>query len=637
MAGRRPSLRGLLEQLRVRKVYRVGAVYAMAAFVVLQVADVALAPLGVPDWAFALLVLAVVVGFPVAIALAWTFEITPEGVKPEQGEGLSELLGSSLWPRLAVTALVSAVSVGVGWAAWQVWVRPAETPTSLTVVTDRPDPLHFDPRRIAVLYFDDHSPGGDLGYLAAGLTEGLIHELASVPVLEVVSRNGVKPFRARDIPLDSIVQTLRAGTIVEGSVTHSAGLVRATVQLVDGLTGRHIDSRVVDHPETELLALQDSLARTVSRLLRERLGVEIESRESRLGTASPEAWQLLLRARERLDQYERAWRDDPTAGERILLRADEALQRAIEVDPEYVDAWLERGQIARRLGFLIATLPGSPAPGPMVVALGYAGKALQLDPDNSAALELDGVVRAELSRVPGVPAQSRLGREAIRSLERATAIDPGRAMAWWSLSRLQLLAGRFVEARNSAERALRADAYLELEPRVVEQLYQTALQFGPTDDAIRWCREGRLRFPEDADFVLCELYIQASVPQVEPDPDAAWATLDTLATTAAPSQREAFVRLGTMQVGKTLARAGLQDSARAVLIQARGQTPVDWLAYDEAHARLLLGEFDEAIDLLRQSLALDPDTAFLAKDWWFEELRDNPRFRDLVGLPDALD
>jgi hypothetical protein len=86
-----------------------------------------------------------------------------------------------------------------------------------------------------------------------------------------------------------------------------------------------------------------------------------------------------------------------------------------------------------------------------------------------------------------------------------------------------------------------------------------------------------------------------------------------------------------MQVAKVLARAGMRDSARAVITLARGASTPDWLSYDEAHARLLLGERDHALHLLGISLRSSPDTAYLARDWWFDGLHDDPRFKALVG------
>ncbi|HET7461051.1 MAG TPA: BTAD domain-containing putative transcriptional regulator, partial [Longimicrobium sp.] len=161
-----------------------------------------------------------------------------------------------------------------------------------------PHAAGYDARRIAVLYFDDDSPAGDLDYLARGLTETLIHELGQVEALEVISRNGVKPYRRSALPFDSMVADLRVGSVVEGSVQRSGDSVRVTVQLVDAATKTQLESRTLKHPMAGVFTLEEAVAREVSSFLRRRLGREVRLRETRAGTRSEAAWRLLWQARE---------------------------------------------------------------------------------------------------------------------------------------------------------------------------------------------------------------------------------------------------------------------------------------------------------------------------------------------------
>jgi adenylate cyclase len=144
-----------------------------------------------------------------------------------------------------------------------------------------------DPSRVAVLYFDDRSEGD----LADGLTEALIYDLSQVEELDVISREGVK--RYRDVPLDSLVRALGAGTLVEGSVEQSGDLVRVTARLVDATDMTQLASIRVQQPRGELFALQDSLVADVLRGIQRQLGRDIRLDLARRATSSVEAWELV--------------------------------------------------------------------------------------------------------------------------------------------------------------------------------------------------------------------------------------------------------------------------------------------------------------------------------------------------------
>ncbi len=469
-----------------------------------------------------------------------------------------------------------------------------------------------------------------MGYLADGITESLLHELAQIPALTVVSRNATKAYRNGAISLDSLLSSLRVGSLVEGSVSESAGRVRVTVQLIDAATGVHLGSRVLERPSTELFALQDDLTEEVARVLRRQLGDEIRIREERRGATNLEAWRLYRRAEERRDEDWQLWRDDAAAGIRSLLEADSLLERAERLDPAWAQPSVARAWNAARLAWRTGDPPGVAMDSVWAArALRHADRAISLGPEAAAGLEVRGLILAGLAPSASEPEAAR--EEAARVLQRAITLDPRAARAWGELASLRVAQGRFPEARQAARRALAADAFLEEAAEVTHTLYFSALQEGPEPEAVEQCNDGRARFPEESEFVVCQLFLLASFPQVEPDVDRAWALVDTLTALVAERTRPAFHAYGSVQVAKVAARAGLPDSARAILRGARGEETPQWLAYDEAHVRVLLGEHDDAIRLLRQYLHGGADPAFLARDWWFSDLRDDPRFQALVG------
>lgn len=180
-------------------------------------------------------------------------------------------------PRIALGAGLVLLAA-VFWAArdsWRSWLG-ADSAESATL----------DPTRLAVLYFHDQSESGDLGHLADGFTETLIHELGGVEGLRVVSQYGVRPFDGADFPIDSVARALEAGTIIDGAVSRSGDSLRVQVQLLDATDMTQIASFTEVRPWSEMFSLQDEITADVSTALRQRLGHEFELRERRRATES---------------------------------------------------------------------------------------------------------------------------------------------------------------------------------------------------------------------------------------------------------------------------------------------------------------------------------------------------------------
>ncbi|PYP32772.1 MAG: hypothetical protein DMD47_03140, partial [Gemmatimonadetes bacterium] len=221
----------------------------------------------------------------------------------------------------------------------------------------------LDPRHVAVLYFEDLSKDSSLGYLTDGLTETLISQLAGVRSLEVISRNGVAPYRATDLPRDSIARLLRAGTLVQGSVETVGTRLRVTVRLVDGTSGSDIRRQSFELARADVLVLRDSLAREAARFLRERLGEEIRVREELAGTRSVEAWTTLLEAERLRKRAERLLQHDDAEGAfAALQRADTLLAAAERADSRWVAPVLLEGRMAQRRARALQAHPQAAGP-----------------------------------------------------------------------------------------------------------------------------------------------------------------------------------------------------------------------------------------------------------------------------------
>lgn len=623
--------RAFLKELRRRRVYRVGVLYLTGGWVCLEVADLVLPALGAPDSLLPLLILLAGAGFPVALLLAWAYEVTPETVAPEEGRTLTELLGSSRGPRLALAAGVAALTLALLGMGWVLWVRPAAEGLAGEAASPSSTPS-LDPARVAVLYLDDHSPDGSLEYLANGLTEGLIHELSQVEALEVVSRNGVKPFRSRAVPTDTLTAALEAGSIVEGSVSGSRDSIRVTVQLVDGESDAHVESLTFLRSRDHLFSLQTDLAREVAAALRRRLGREIQLRSTRSETDVPDAWATVFRARTLLDDYEEVRRGDAGAARRLLERADSLLARAGELDPEWAAPWTERALVAHRRSLLEGLRAGSVAPEWARRGVEHARHALQRDPEAATARHALGKLLHALADALGSEGALER-REAGHHLQAAVDRDAGHAAGWIDLSEWLLEEGRFTEAQRAAREARDADAFLELPHDVLHQSYYATVQEGPVEEARAICDEGRARFPRSSAFLTCQLFVLGSFPQVHPDLPRAWRLRDSLVTVSSAGRAEDMGRYGSVLVAKVAVRAARPDSARRVLLRALGTgEPPAAFTYDAAHFWVLMNEPETAVELLRQYLAAYPDTTFLVQDWWFDDLHGHRAFRELVGL-----
>lgn len=553
--------------------------------------------------------------------------------------------------RVVFAAVVLLATAGLGWVGWETWLSPCAGSLPVRAkgsggpaadAAGGDASARLDPSRVAVLYFDDHSPGDTLAGFADVLTENLIHRLAQVEGLEVVSRHGVKPYRVSTVTLDSIARDLRAGSLVEGSVEPAGdGQLKVTVQLIDGRDGSHLMSKAIRRPAEDVFALQDSVAQHVSRLLRERLGPQVQLAAWQRRASDPEAWRRVQEA-ERLRGDARRLKStgDEEAARRLLAQADSLLESASRLDP----GWNAPETVRARLALVRADPYSTDWTGEerdaVRRALEYANRAVEEAPDDAEALAVRGRLRFFLFRHLEDRAEARkLLDRAEADLRKATRQDPSAAEAWYALSEL-LHRGRgdVSEARYAAERARQADAFLKFPADVQYQYFYTAANEPDFDAAAHWCRTGRRQHPEDVRFRACELTLLPSEGAVPPDVGRAWELVSEIENRARPNRRAYFRAVARRQVAAVLARAGRADSARAVLRRAKQDSPAaaeaPTLLYDEAHARLLLGEEEAVLDLLRRFAEAHPRyRAQLRGDPWFEPLRDRPGYRELVEAP----
>lgn len=545
---------------------------------------------------------------------------------------------------LATLGMVAVVAVfGRRWIEGE-----NRSPSTAAVVATRPDST-IDPRRIAVLYFDNLSDDPRLGRIAHGITEDLIDELGAVRALRVISPNGVRPFRDTAVPVDSIGRALAVGTVVGGSVSASPTVLRATVRLVDPATGEQLQSQAIDVPLGDALALRQAIVTQVAAFLRQRLGEEIRLRTQRSETRSTEAWELVHRADElSRDGAEASNASRDRDARDLLLRADSLYATAARFDPAWIAPIVGRGWAALRLA--LAAPPSEPRPGDgstliplasLETSIAYADRALHQSAGAPQALALRGFAREWLATSGGAANDSLL-IQGERDLRAALAERPDDARSWFALGELLSFDGRFAESATALDRAFEADAYLTERPAVVNERFFVALSLEQFDDANRWCTLGRSRYPDDPRFASCRLILLGWTGRSMRDLGAAWKQIGDIErsdTTGTFASQWGFFRLMAAAVA---ARAGRADSALAIVhaVQSGSAGRADRPPFLEAQAYVLLlaGDRPNAVQRLAQSLEDAPSSRKrVLRSPWFREIASDPALARAAVAPTGAD
>ena len=497
-----------------------------------------------------------------------------------------------------------------------------------------------DANKVAVLYFEDRSDTDSLQFLADALTESLIDQLTDAGGLTVISRAGVEPFRASDVgDVPAVAEALAVGSIVRGSVEPRDDGVQVRVALLDA-SGDELDGRTFRLESANLLAARDSVGPQVGEFLRQRLGQRITVQERRSRTGNANAWVLARRAEQRRKSAERLFAaDSGNAALEALAEADSLLEGSLRLDEQWPDAPALRARIALDRVRMLSRLNRSAVPAALDSGIAHANRALAIDPRHADALEMRGTLRylrIPLGLVRGDDANAAVDA-AEQDLLDAVRWRPTQATAWATLSSLYYRKPDVAEARNAALRAYDADAYLASAPLVLERLFWTNYDQELFAEAVRWCSEGHRRFPDQAFFHHCQLWLQLAPKGVRIDPDHAWRLRDSLVHRSPPRTRALDSLRATILVAGSLSRAGLADSARAVLGSIRdGARRIDTertLSGDEAIVRVILGDHDEAVRLIKEYLTFHPDHRegfATGTAWWWRDLQGNAEFRRLI-------
>src|SRR5437773_2254232 len=253
----------LFAELKRRNVYKVAVAYAVIAWLTIQAASIFLPAFNAPQWAMQIVILIVVVGFPIALAFSWAFEITPEGIVRESEVQADESITHHTGRKIVALTIVLAV-VATGLLIFQ-FVRPRSTSSLSTNASS------ITNKSIAVLPFDNLSRDPDNAYFAEGVQDEILTRLAKVADLKVISRTSTQHFKSTPENLPQIAKQLGVAHILDGSVQKANDQVRVTVQLINALTDAHLWADTYDRKLTDIFAVESEIAKTIAESFRARL------------------------------------------------------------------------------------------------------------------------------------------------------------------------------------------------------------------------------------------------------------------------------------------------------------------------------------------------------------------------------
>jgi TolB-like protein len=408
----------LLAELQHRKVFKVGAAYLVVAWLVVQGASIGFPAFEAPPWALRVFILALMLGFPIALVMAWVFEASSDGVVRES--------------TAAGTPWVYAMAAALAFAAvgWFVLGRSAEMGSesisgAATLAAAEParpeidsDPIsEADPsapaptKSIAVLAFADLSPAKDQEYFSDGIAEEILNALVKVKGLKVAGRTSSFHYKGKNEDLRKIGETLGVAHILEGSVRKQGEKVRITAQLVQAEDGFHLWSETYDGDLADVFELQERIARAITDELKVVLEGGQQQRLVPIATTSAEAYALYLQATGIFNRRDSARYPDAIA----------ALEEALRLDPAYARA---HSRLAA-LHILRPTADATTAAAANAATVRHAERALEFDPNLAEP-------HAALGNLHGT---QRRYAEGQRAFERALALEPDDATSnfWYAI------------------------------------------------------------------------------------------------------------------------------------------------------------------------------------------------------------
>jgi serine/threonine-protein kinase len=581
------NLRNFFAELKRRNVYKVAVAYAVVAWLLMQIASQIFPFFEIPNWAVRLVVLLLIIGFPVALIIAWAFETTPEGIKRTQAaDAAGQRSRGGAW--IYIVLIGAPLSVGLFFVGR--YTAGNATPRYSEAATAAPQ------KSIAVLPLLNESGDPRDEYFSDGLSEELIAALAQISGLKVIGRSSSFRFKERKEEPKAIGEKLGVSTLLDGTVRKQGDRVRIVAELVNAADGIQLWTRTFDRELKDIFAVQQEIARAVAESLRVTL-LGSEEKSTQMATNSVEAHNAYLQARFYL---QRRNAED-------YRKAITYFDRAIELDPNYALAYADRSEAWTVIGDLIGERSTA-----YPKARSDAEKAVAIAPALAEAHAALGWVRAF--------AEWKFA-EGLSELQRAKELSPANPTANDLLARVIVYRGRMEEAERQARQAAELDP---LNAATQFTLGRVLFYAGKLDEAAAAGRK------------MAELQPTASASH-------RWQVLVAVQrgdgeTALREAQLEPDDGFRFFELALAYYVRGEHDAADAALGDLIAHSR-EGLAYQIAQIYAVRGERDQAFEWLQIAFDnRDGGMASLLVDPLLRGLRDDPRYKNLLaklGLPAA--
>jgi TolB-like protein/Tfp pilus assembly protein PilF len=454
-------------ELKRRNVYKVAVAYAVVGWLLVQVTTQVFPIFEIPNWALRLIVLAIIIGFPIALVIAWAFELTPEGLKRTEDVNLAKRSRRKSHAWIYIVTVGALLSVGLFLLG-----RYTGRNFASAARTEAATGSSIPQKSIAVLPFENLSDDKNAAYFADGIQDEILTKLASIADLKVISRTSTAKYKSKPEDLKTVSQQLGVATVLEGSVQKAADKVRVNVQLIDARADSHLWAKSYDREMKDVFAVESEVAQEIADSLQAKLSPAEASTLATAPTKDPAAYDLFLKG-----EFEERLADSSLEAE-SFDRAAAWYRQAIARDPSFALAmarlvqnriqrhWfieqMSEAALAQLRSLAEQAVALAPNLAQVHVALGqfyYHGhrqyeqalaefeRALQLQPNASTALEYSGYVHRRQGQ----------WERCLDELKRALEQDPRNASIAANFANTYLPLRMWKEAERTARRALEID------------------------------------------------------------------------------------------------------------------------------------------------------------------------------------
>ena len=568
-------------ELKRRNVYKVAVAYAVVAWLLMQVASQIFPFFEIPNWIVRLVVLLGVIGFPIALVIAWAFELTPEGLKrTEVADAAYEHSRSRTW--IYVVVIAGFISIGLFFLG------------RYTARTSKAQLSELPAKSIAVLPFDNQNRDPDTDYLSDGIPESIINGLSQLPNLKVMSRNSVFHYKGKHADAQAVAKELKVQAVLTGRMTQRGDGLSISVELINAQDNSQIWGQQYNRKLADVFAMQEEIAKEISEKLRLKLTGAERQQLAKRPTENLKAFQYYMQGRGYIN---RRTRED-------LLEAVRYCEKAIEEDSNYALAYAGLADATAALGVrgYIAPLEARRKAGEA------ARKALVLDENLAEAHAVIGYVDTAFT-----PYNFSLGD---RELRRAIELSPSLALAHQYLGLSFIKQGRLDEGLEESLKARELDPLSSSMARTVAMTYYLKRDYVRALELLRQANE---LGPPFSVTVEIGIYIQNRSFD------------ETLAELEKAKRERKNDPLLIYSTGVVYAAEGKRAEALQVIkeleeMSGSGLDQAHWIAKIYA----TLNEKEQALTWLERGLAMGAIGAFYKDDPVWDPIRSDPRFSALV-------